>query len=96
MEATTHPVSVEERTLDGVLTKTFVDEYGNVEVILATDEAGTTVLIPRTASARQARMSDDLFGCLRKCRAIVDDAARIQCIVNCPASRSYQVLLSVG
>lgn len=95
MEAT-QQVSVEERTVEGVSTRTFVDEYGNVELILATDDGATTVLIPKTASARQARMSDDLYGCLRKCRAIADDAARIQCIVNCPASLSYQVFLSVG
>jgi hypothetical protein len=93
---TTHSVSVEERSAEGLNTRTFADEHGNVDLIVINHGPVKMILVPKTDLARQNGVSDDDLDCLRKCRQIEDDEKRIQCIVLCPANSAFEVFVSVG
>ena len=86
----TDDVGVDKRDIEGLKTKTFFNESGNVEVSLATDGTGTIVAIPKTAISRQNQLGPEETKCLAKCVGIEDLEKRLNCILLCPVGR-YQV-----
>ena len=83
-------VGVDQREIEGLKTRTFFNESGNVEVILATDGSRTIVAIPKTAISRQNQLAPDETKCLAKCVKIEDLEQRLNCILLCPVGK-YQV-----
>ena len=81
---------VDKREIEGLKTKTFFNESGNVEVTLATDGTRTIVAIPKEAISRQNQLAPDETKCLAKCVKIEDLEQRLNCILLCPVGR-YQV-----
>jgi len=83
-------VGVEKREVDGLTTKTFFNESGNVEVMLATSGNKTIVAIPKSAISRQNQLGPEETKCLAKCAKIDDLQGRLNCILLCPVGK-YQV-----
>lgn len=83
---------VDKKEVDGLTTKTFYNESGNVEVTLATDGTRTIVAVPKAAAAisRQNQMGPEEQKCLAKCVKIEDNEKRLNCVLLCPVGR-YQV-----
>jgi len=86
----TNEVGVDKREADGLKTRTFYNESGNVEVTLATDGTRTIVAIPKTAISRQNQLGPEETKCLAKCVGITDLEKRLNCILLCPVGK-YQV-----
>lgn len=91
--ANTHSVEVEDHDA-GIQTKTFINEKKHVDLVVISDGAARIVAIPKKAGP--ARLAAQDLSCLAKCRRIVDDAERIQCIVKCPSGTSWNVFVSVN
>lgn len=87
---TTNQVGVDKSEVDGLTTKTFFDESGNVEVTLATNGNKTIVAIPKTAIKRQNQLGPEEAKCLAKCTTIDDTEKRLNCILACPVGK-YQM-----
>lgn len=68
-------------------------ERGEIAAVTAEFENFTMVAIPKTPIARRRAMSDNEFDCLRKCMGIENLEQRLNCILRCPASRNYEVLI---
>ena len=83
-------VGVDQKEVDGLKTKTFFNESGNVEVILATDGVRTIVAIPKTAISRQNQLGTEETKCLANCAKIENLEQRLNCILLCPVGK-YQV-----
>jgi hypothetical protein len=83
---------VDKKEVDGLTTKTFYNESGNIEVTLATDGTHTIVAVPKAAAAigRQNQMGPEEQKCLAKCVKIEDSEKRLNCVLLCPVGR-YQV-----
>ena len=86
-------VGVDEKEIQGLKSKTFFDESGNVEVQVATDGKTTIVAVPKAAINRQNQLGDDALSCLKKCKDIADLEKRLNCILLCPAAKSWQVAI---
>jgi hypothetical protein len=84
---------VDEKEIQGFKSKTFFNESGNVEVQIATDGKATIVAIPRTTISRQNQLGGDTISCLAKCKNIDDLEKRLNCILLCPAAKSWQVAI---
>jgi hypothetical protein len=83
-------VGVDKREVEGLKTRTFFNESGNVEVTLATDGNKTIVAVPRTAISRQNQLGPEETKCLAKCVKIDNLESRLNCILLCPVGK-YQV-----
>jgi len=86
----TNDVGVDKREIEGLKTKTFFNESGNVEVTLATNGTKTIVAIPKSVISRQNQLGPEETKCLAKCVGIDDLEKRLNCILLCPVGR-YQV-----
>lgn len=86
-------MGVDEKEIQGLKSKTFFNESGNVEVQIATDGKTTIVAVPTSAINRQNQLGDDAVSCLKKCKDIVDLEKRLNCILACPSGRSWQVAI---
>jgi hypothetical protein len=86
-------VGVDEKEIQGFKTKTFYTSGDTVEVSIATDGKSTIVAIPRAATSRRNQMGDDEYKCLKACKDIADLEKRLNCILLCPVSKSYQVFI---
>lgn len=83
-------VGVDEKEIQGFKTRTFY-VGDNIEVTTATDGKSTIVTIPRAATSRQNGMGDPEYKCLKACKDIEDLEKRLNCILKCPVTKSYQV-----
>jgi hypothetical protein len=86
-------VGVDEKELQGLKSKTYFNDSGNVEVQIATDGKTTIVAVPKAAINRQNQLGDDAVSCLKKCKDIADLEKRLNCILLCPAANSWQVAI---
>jgi hypothetical protein len=85
---------VDEKTVQGLNTKTFLDQNGNIQVSLASDGKSTIVAVPKTATlTRQNELGDDQYSCLKACKDIADLETRLNCILKCPSHLQYQVFI---
>lgn len=87
-------VEIEEREIRGLKTKTFFDQHGNVEAVIASGSGSTIVAIPLVAISRDNQMGDDEYKCLKKCKDIEDIEKRTNCILLCPVSKNYRVFIA--
>lgn len=85
---------IEERDICGLKTKTFLDQHGNVEAVIACDRGSTIVAIPVTAISRDNQMGTDEYDCLKKCKNIDDIEKRLNCILLCPVSKDYRLFIA--
>jgi hypothetical protein len=86
-------VGVDEKELQGLRSKTYFNDSGNVEVQIATDGKTTIVAVPTTAINRQNQLGGDAVSCLKKCKDIADLEKRLNCILACPSGKSWQVAI---
>jgi hypothetical protein len=86
-------VGVDEKEIQGFKTKTFFNSDGNIEVTIASDGKSTIVAIPRMAISHRNQMGDDEYSCLKACKDIADLEKRLNCILLCPVTKSYQVFI---
>lgn len=86
-------VGVDEKEIQGFKTKTFFNNSENIEVTIASDGKSTIVAVPRAAISRQNQMGDDEYKCLKACKDIADLEKRLNCILLCPITKSYQVFI---
>lgn len=82
---------VDKSEVEGLTTRTFIDENGNVGVTVATDGTRTIVAVPKAAVGRRNQMGNDETKCLAKCVKIDDLEKRLNCILACPTTSNYQV-----
>jgi hypothetical protein len=81
----------EER--EGATIKTFYNEKGNIEVVVITDKGATITAIPFAEMARQRKMSDEEFNCLKKCKN-QDGTYSMGCVLLCPITKLYKISAS--
>ena len=86
-------VGVDEKQVAGFRSKTFFNDSENVEVTLASDGLNTIVAVPKAVIGRRNQIGDDELSCLAKCAKIADLESRLNCILLCPVSKSYQVFI---
>ena len=95
-ERPNHKAGVDEKEIQGFVTKTFFDNSGNVEVTIASDGSSTIVAVPKTTISRRNAMGDDEYNCLKACKDIADLEARLNCILLCPVSNYRVFVFSPG
>lgn len=74
--------------------KTLYDANQNIEIVIATGSGRTIVAIPHAAMHRDNSLGTDAVDCLKKCVGIDDLEKRLNCILKCPASKSYRVFIA--
>lgn len=92
-QKTVSNVGIDEKEVQGLKSKTFFNDEGNVEVQIATDGNTTIVAVPAAAINRQNQLGDDAISCLKKCKDIEDLEKRLNCILLCPSGKSWQVAI---
>lgn len=80
---------VDKKEVDGLTTKTFFNDSGNVEVTLATNGTNTIVAVPKSAISRQNQLGTEEAKCLAKCVGIGDLEKRLNCILACPVGKYH-------
>jgi hypothetical protein len=84
-------IGVDEKQSQGFRVRTYFNETGNVEFLIASQGSTSIVALPRAAIARRNTMGDDDLSCLANCTKIEDLEARLNCILLCPATKQWQV-----
>jgi hypothetical protein len=87
-------VEILERNVSGLNTKTFIDQHGRVEAVIASDGGSTIVAIPLVAISRDDQMGDEEYECLKKCKDIEDIEKRTNCTLKCPTTKKYRVFIA--
>jgi hypothetical protein len=92
--AKTHSVSVDDRPGTTLVTKHYLDEDDNVDLIVISDGPAMIVAVPK-ATGRRARIAAGEVDCLAKCAKIEDLEKRLNCILLCPSNSAWDVFVRV-
>src|SRR4051794_4349316 len=87
----THSVAVDHHPGTSLQAKTYLDEKENVDLVVVSDGHTRIVAVPKAATGHRARMGAGDLDCLAKCVKIEDLEARLNCILLCPASTSFDI-----
>lgn len=86
-------LQVVEKEIQGFRTKTFFNGDETEMITIASDGISTLVAIPKMAIGHGNQMGDDEYKCLKECVKIEDPDKRLQCVVLCPVTKKYQILM---
>lgn len=91
MTACTQPVVRSNH--EGYAVRTYHAADGSIDAIVAKDGDTTIVAVPRMATPRGVGLGGDELSCLKKCRDISDLEKRLNCILACPVSTRFEVVM---
>jgi hypothetical protein len=78
---------------EGYAVRTYHGADGSIDAIVAKDGDTTIVAVPRMATPRGVGLGGDELSCLKKCRDIEDLEKRLNCILACPVSARFEVVM---